>query len=125
MIEINENSSTPIYQQIYDNLLKLMVLKVLSAGDKLPSVRELALQIKINPNTIQKAYKALEQDGYIVSMKGKGNFVNDYDAVIQEYRKNVEKQLACSFKALRRIGETDDVILKQCETILEGLNDRD
>lgn len=125
MIEINENSSTPIYQQIYDNLLRLIVLKVLESGDKLPSVRELALQIKINPNTIQKAYKALEHDGYVVSMKGKGNFVNDYAAVLEQYRSNIEDCIMRDFVALKRIGESDVTILSHCKRILEGLNDRD
>lgn len=61
MIQINENSQKAIYQQVYDGLLNLIVLKVMSADDKLPSVRELALMLKINPNTIQKPIRPLNK----------------------------------------------------------------
>lgn len=121
MIDINENSATPIYQQIYDNFLKLIVLKVLPEGEKLPSVRELALTININPNTIQKAYKALEQDQYLVSQKGKGNFVNTYEIVMDVYRTTIEQNLIDEFTSLRRIGQSKEEIVAYVEKILEDL----
>lgn len=123
MIEINENSTEPIYQQVYDKLLKLMVLNVLSEGDKLPSVREMALQLKINPNTIQKAYKQLEQDGYVESAVGKGNFVKDHQTILKKYQRSIDAILKNGFKALHHIGENKTSILKRCELILEGLDD--
>ncbi|MBN2794955.1 MAG: GntR family transcriptional regulator [Clostridia bacterium] len=100
-----------------------MVLDVLSEGDKLPSVRELALLLKINPNTIQKAYKQLEQDGYVASAVGKGNFVKDHQTIIKKYQQSIEMILENGFIALLHIGESKGSILKRCESILEGLDD--
>ena len=67
MISLNYRDSRPIYEQIRDGLRKLIVTGALSADEKLPSVRALAAQLAINPNTIQRAYNELEGEGYIYS----------------------------------------------------------
>jgi len=72
MISLNYRDSRPIYEQIRDGLRKLIVTGALSADEKLPSVRALAAQLAINPNTIQRAYNELEGEGYIYSVPGKG-----------------------------------------------------
>lgn len=72
MISINFRDSRPIYEQVKDSLRRLIVSGALSPDEKLPSVRELASQLVINPNTIQRAYRELEHEGYIVSVPGKG-----------------------------------------------------
>ena len=77
MIKIDNNNPKAIYEQVYDEIVRLIMSKVLKPDDKLPSVRELASMIKINPNTIQKAYKYLEDSNYIYSVKGVGNFVKN------------------------------------------------
>ena len=69
MISLNYRDSRPIYEQIKDGLKKLMVSGALAADEKLPSVRALATQLSINPNTIQRAYNELESEGYIYSMR--------------------------------------------------------
>ena len=74
MISLNYRDSRPIYEQIKDGLKKLMVSGALAANEKLPSVRALAAQLAINPNTIQRAYNELESEGYIYSIPGKGSF---------------------------------------------------
>ncbi len=74
MIELNYRDARPIYEQIKDGLRKLMLSSVIRQDEKLPSVRELASQLAINPNTIQKAYRALEQEGYIYTVSGRGSF---------------------------------------------------
>ena len=74
MISLNYRDSRPIYEQIKDGLRKLIVTSALAADDKLPSVRSLATQLSINPNTIQRAYNELENEGYIYSVPGKGSF---------------------------------------------------
>lgn len=74
MISLNYRDSRPIYEQIRDGLRKLIVTGALSADEKLPSVRALAAQLAINPNTIQRAYDALESEGYLCSVPGKGSF---------------------------------------------------
>lgn len=81
IISLNYRDSRPIYEQIRDELRKLIVTGALSADEKLPSVRALATQLSINPNTIQRAYNELETEGYIYSIPGKGSFAaGDIDA---------------------------------------------
>ncbi|NLW02498.1 MAG: GntR family transcriptional regulator [Clostridiaceae bacterium] len=75
MIIIDLRSPKPLYEQIKDNIKQLIVTGALSEDEKLPSVRELAQTTSINPNTIQKAYKDLESDGFIYSVPGRGSFV--------------------------------------------------
>ena len=74
MISLNYRDSRPIYEQIKDGLKKLIVTGGLAVDEKLPSVRALATQLSINPNTIQRAYNELEGEGYIYSVPGKGSF---------------------------------------------------
>ena len=75
MISINFRDARPIYEQVRDGFRQLILSGVLTADSKLPSVRELSAELAINPNTIQRAYRELEQEGYIVSVPGKGSFV--------------------------------------------------
>ena len=75
MIQINYNDSRPIYEKVRDSLQRLILSGALPEDSRLPSVRELAVSLTINPNTIQRAYRELEQEGYIVSVPGKGSFV--------------------------------------------------
>ena len=75
MVTINYRDGRPIYEQVKADLRRLVVSGALQPGEKLPSVRELAGQLTINPNTIQRAYRELETEGYIVSVPGKGSFV--------------------------------------------------
>lgn len=86
MININFRDSRPIYEQVKTTLRKLIVSGAMSPGEKLPSVRELASQLVINPNTIQRAYRELEQESYIISIPGKGSYAN-LSAQVDEGRK--------------------------------------
>ncbi len=74
MLELNYRDARPIYEQIKDGLRKLVLSNVIRQDEKLPSVRELASQLAINPNTIQKAYRELEHEGFIYTISGKGSF---------------------------------------------------
>ena len=74
MIRLNYRDSRPIYEQIKDNLKKLIISGAIAEGERLPSVREMATQLAINPNTIQRAYRELESEGYIATVPGKGSF---------------------------------------------------
>lgn len=76
MFQLDFGDHRPLYEQIKDKVKELIISGVLSENDKIPSVRELAAKLAINPNTIQKAYKDLENEGYIYSQKAKGNFVS-------------------------------------------------
>ena len=80
MININNRDPKPIYEQVKEQFRKLIVSGVLRVDDKLPSVRELASSLAINPNTISKAYKELEQEGFLYTLSGRGTFINqDFD----------------------------------------------
>lgn len=74
MITLNYRDSRPIYEQIKDGIKRLVVTGAVAADEKLPSVRELASSLAINPNTIQRAYRELEQEGYVYTVTGKGSF---------------------------------------------------
>ncbi|MBP3485175.1 MAG: GntR family transcriptional regulator [Oscillospiraceae bacterium] len=75
MININFRDTRPIYEQIKDGLRRLILSGALPADSKIPSVREMASDLAINPSTIQRAYRELEAEGYICSVPGKGSFV--------------------------------------------------
>jgi GntR family transcriptional regulator len=93
MIHINENSSIPIYQQIVDGFVKLIVRQIIPSESQMPSVRDIAMQLQINPNTIQKAFKLLETEGYIFSKPGKGNFVASGDQIRIVYMKRLNVEI--------------------------------
>ena len=89
MIHINFRDARPIYEQVKDGFCQLILSGALPPDYKLPSVRELASSLTINPNTIQRAYRALEQEGYIVSGPGKGSFVCDGDQAARARRQEL------------------------------------
>ena len=93
MIILDYRDSRPIYEQIVEKF-KLLILKgVLKQDEKMPSVRSLAVELSINPNTIQRAYAQLESQGYIYTVKGKGNFVSDKATLMKDYQKEISSQL--------------------------------
>lgn len=79
MIQLNYRDTRPFYQQIKDNVRQLVVSGALKKDEKLPSVRNMAASLAINPNTIQRAYRELESEGYIYTLSGKGTFVAEVD----------------------------------------------
>ena len=89
MIHLDYRDSRPIYEQVKDGLRHLVVTGVMVPGDKLPSVRTLATQLAINPNTIQRAYEALEAEGYLCSVPGKGSFAAPHTGVDQGRKKEL------------------------------------
>ena len=91
MIHLDYRDVRPIYAQIISNIKEQITAGILHTGDRLPSVRELASQLTINPNTIQRAYRALEAEGWIVTVPGKGCFVSANGNCQEQERK---KQLA-------------------------------
>ena len=81
MLNLDYRDARPIYEQVKDGLRRLMVTGVIREGEKLPSVRTLAGTLAINPNTIQWAYEALEAEGYVSSVPGKGSFAAPHTGV--------------------------------------------
>lgn len=93
MIMIDARDRRPIYEQIISKLSDLMVRGVLQQDEKLPSVRNLATELSINPNTIQRAYIELERRGYIYSVKGRGSFVADTKEIRSRRREKIFDEL--------------------------------
>lgn len=118
MIQIDNNNPKAIYEQVYDEITRLIMSKVLKPDEKLPSVRELAAMIKINPNTIQKAYKSLEEDNYIYTVKGIGNFVKNSDELRNLHIKNMKEKLNEAVRSLKTLGLKDDFIIEMVNNIL-------
>ena len=79
MINLDYKDSRSLYEQIRDEIKELIVNGVMKKDEKLPSVRELSVELTVNPNTVQRAYKDLENRGYIYSITGKGNYVSGAD----------------------------------------------
>lgn len=104
MVSLNYRDSRPIYEQIKDGLRKLIVTGALAAGEKLPSVRSLATQLSINPNTIQRAYNELENEGYIYSVPGKGSFAAGNAGTDESRRKELMEKLQELAAELRYLG---------------------
>lgn len=77
MFKIDMRSRTPIYEQIIDSIKELVVKGVLIPGERLPSVRDMAKEMTLNPNTVQKAYQELERQGIISTLRGKGTFISE------------------------------------------------
>ncbi len=112
MISINYRDSRPIYEQIKNGFQKLILSGVLPAGEKMPSVRDLAASLAINPNTIQRAYRELEFEGYICSVPGKGSFVLERSDTAAARRRELLEKLEETVDELRDLGVNDEEILR-------------
>ncbi|WP_105617609.1 GntR family transcriptional regulator [Vallitalea okinawensis] len=113
MISIDIKSGIPIYEQIVDGMKNLIIKGVLKPDEKIPSVRELGRKLTINPNTIQKAYRELERQGYIYTIIGRGNFVSSLDGVhneskITQLKEEIEKML----EELKYLGLSENEIME-------------
>ena len=106
MIQLNYRDARPIYEQVKDGLRHLVVTGALQAGDKLPSVRALASSLAINPNTIQRAYEALEREGYLYTVAGKGSFAAPQADVNADRRARLLEQFDASAAELLFLGLT-------------------
>jgi GntR family transcriptional regulator len=82
---------SPIYEQLYERITELISTGVMQKDEKLPTIREVAKQLGINPNTVQKAYQILEQQGLIYSIPAKGSYVNPSDSAVISLRNNAMK----------------------------------
>ncbi len=112
MINLDYKSNRTIHEQIEDELKKLIINGILVTDEQLPSVRELSVSLTVNPNTVQRAYKQLEQDGFIYSIKGKGNFVAEVsknDSV--KRREELFETLRMTVQELAFLGEQKEKLL--------------
>ena len=112
MLHLDYRDARPIYEQVKDGLRKLVVTGAIREGEKLPSVRTLAGTLAINPNTIQKAYEALEAEGYVYSVPGKGSFAAPHTGVDTRRREQLLVQLDGLMKELGYLGMSAEEICR-------------
>ena len=108
MIVIDSQSRQPINELIVENEENLIAAGVMSQGEQLPSVRALAVELSINPNTIQKAYAILEEHGAIYPVKGKGNFVSEKDKVTDRMKGQCFGRLKETVDQAKKLGINED-----------------
>lgn len=111
MIIINYKDRRPIYEQVVEKFKELIIKGALEPNGQLPSVRSLAMELSINPNTIQRAYAELERQGYIYSVKGKGSFITADDLLSQQKRNEVYQELGRIVLEGKRIGITEEDLI--------------
>lgn len=102
---LNYRDPRPIYEQLEEKLRRLILSGAIAEGERLPSVRELASQLAINPNTIQRAYRELEQAGFIYSVPGKGSFAGKLSGVDESRRRELREKLTAIWTELLQLGE--------------------
>ena len=108
MVSISYRDGRPIYEQVRDGYRQLIITSALPAGSKLPSVREVAASLAINPNTIQRAYRELEAEGYIISVPGKGSFVSDRSDAVHARCEELKNDFRTLVKELRQTGAEEN-----------------
>lgn len=111
MIVLDYRDSRPLYQQVKDSLRRMMLTGLLEPDEKLPSVRSLATQLAINPNTIQRAYAELEAEGYIYSVAGRGSFVSAGDGEHLRCIAELTGRLVPLLEELKSLGYTREQLL--------------
>ena len=120
-ITVDLRSRTPIFEQIISSVRELVILGIMLPDEPLPSVRSLAAELAINPNTIQKAYAELERQGVIYSLAGRGNFVSsDTSELCREHRKTLIENAVKSALEAAGHGVDKDEILAAVKNALEG-----
>ena len=118
LFTLDQRSREPIYLQLEKEIVKFINLGVYEADSPLPSVRVLAAQLSINPNTVSKAYKDLEQHGIIYTVAGKGVFVSETD--LSTVQHEAEKQLAAALKDAKNAGIEKAQAMKIVNSVWEG-----
>jgi len=106
VFSINYRDSRPIYEQVKDSIRRAIITGVMKTDDKIPSVRETAGELAINPNTIQKAYRELESEGYIYSVPGKGNFVGECCEAKESRKSELYGHIDVTVTELSQLGVT-------------------
>lgn len=125
MIQLNYRDSKPIYEQIKDGLKRLIITGAIAPDEKMPSVRELASQLAINPNTIAKAIRELEQEGYIYTITGRGSFAADRKDISAGRNDQLLKKFDEIVKELLFLNENKDDLKQRIEALATGGDDHD
>ena len=113
MVHLDYRDARPIYAQIIDGFREQIATGILQPGDKLPSVRELAQNLAINPNTIQRSYRQLESEGWIVPVPGKGCFVCTVPSIRQQEKQRLMEIFDSTVAALSHLGVSREELLQR------------
>lgn len=122
MILIDHKDRRPIYEQIIERFEQLILCGVLEKDAPMPSVRSLAMELSLNPNTIQRAYQELERAGYIYTIKGKGSFVSENTQTVDKKRKEIKKEMYAGVEKALLTGIAPDELKKMLEECIEEAN---
>jgi GntR family transcriptional regulator len=115
VIQVNYQDSRPIYQQVHDGFRRQILGGVLRPGDQLPSVRELSTRLAVNPNTVQRAYRELEQEGCVYSVRGKGSFVADASDAARAHQAELLGRFDSLVQELQALGVTPEQLRQRLE----------
>ncbi len=120
MFKLDYSDGKPIYEQIRDNMKQLIIEGILKCDERIPSVRELAVTMAINPNTIQKAYKELEAEGYVYSVRAKGVFVAPIENLpVPKNAQKLYKNLEEAVREMYFLGVKKDEVIGMINKIYE------
>ncbi len=115
---IDYRDSRPIYEQIAERYKTLILKGVLEPEEQMPSVRSLAMELSTNPNTVQKAYAELEREGFLYTVKGKGNYVSGSRELMENKKTELIQRIACLLKEVDELGlDRDELYRKAGELI--------
>ena len=121
MISLDYRSGQPLYRQVKEGCKRLILSGAIGENERLPSVRELASQLAINPNTIQRAYRELESEGYVGTSPGKGIFAMGADSLKERRFEEIYGTIFAEIQKLLDFGQDKDGILQQISNMLNGL----
>ena len=123
MFLVNPKSKQPLYEQLVEQLRRQLFLGIIEAGQALPSVRQLATELGINPNTIQKAYRRMEAEGMIISVPGKGSFISDDLAdMLKKQRDEQLQKTRQHIRTCRDMGLDQETIRKLTDEVYKEGN---
>ena len=120
MIILDYQDRRPIYEQITERFRTLIYQGALPAGSRLPSVRQLAMELSINPNTIQRAYAELERNGFIYSVKGRGSFVGSISRLREQKCRELEEKVAGLAVEAKSLGMDKTAFVRMAEEQFGG-----
>lgn len=125
LIKIDAKSNKPLYEQIVDSIKSNYVKGYLKPGDEIPSVRKLAMELSVTPNTVAKAYQELERSKVIVTIRGKGTYISDESDIKldNEKLKLIEKELTTQIIELTYMGLGRDEIISLVEKIFKEIKE--
>ena len=120
MIQLNYKEARPLYEQIKESIRKMVISNAFLADEKLPSVREMASQLAVNPNAIERAYQELEQDGYVYRRKDEGTFVAKENRVNEMRRREPMQKFDLVVRELSELSVSSNELAERVEVITKG-----